>query len=243
MKNIKKQLLAASLVASTMFTPAANAQWAVLDVANLGQAMTQVQAWTSQYKQMMQQYQQLQSQLQTADNTLANFKGSRGMSALAGDTGMRQALPADFMSNFDKLRSMGASGATSEAKAIYDKIKAYGCSQQLTNSAEIKNCEAIAMAAPTALAMIDNSINKAKQRQNVIQGLIAQVDGAPDAKAAADLGNRIQSELALLNNEKVMMDMALATQAQQLALSQQQQYETSVKRMKYGQGTNPFGGN
>ena len=241
MKNLKKLYVAGAFAFCNLFGASAHAGIPVIDAAALVQDIQQVLAWGQQYSQMYQQYQQMVQQYTKQIETLQNFTGSRGMSALASDTGIRQALPSDFMQSFDQLRTMGAGGANGSAKAIYDKIKTYGCSQQLTDANQIKTCEAIAMSTPTALAMLDTTLQKSQQRAGVIQGLISQIDGAADAKAAADLGNRIQSEMSLLQNEKLMMDMAIATQTQQLALVQQQRAEAAKKRMVIG-GTNPFNG-
>lgn len=219
----------------------AHAQIPVTDVASLTQQIQQVMSWAQQYKQMIDQ---LENQKKQIDNQLQQIKAmtnGRGMSQIASDM-KRQALPADFLDQYDRLRSQGSSGATSGAKTVYAGIKTFDCAQKFPNDMASKlSCEASAMAVPQNVDLINTSIDSAKKRQQQLQGFMGQVDTA-DQKAAADLSNRIASELAFMQNEKMLMDMALQQQQQQLALTQQKQAEEGAKRLSRGSGggSNPF---
>jgi type IV secretion system protein VirB5 len=226
--------LAAAAVTWLVFGGSAVAQIPVTDVASLTQQMQQVAAWSQQYQQMTQQYQQMTAQLNA-------IKGARGMGQLLNNVSvMRQELPTDFIGQFDKLRSMGAAGATPEAVAIYDSIRTFNCSSQFPkNQLARLSCEASAMVNPTNLSLINKSIASSKGRMGQLQGLMSAIDGAEDTKAAQDLSNRINMETAILHNEKMMMDMALAQQERQAKILDQQKKEAGTKRLTEP-GFNPF---
>lgn len=230
-----------TLIARLVFTSSlalvshgAYAQIPVTDALGLTQQIQQVQAWAGQYKQMIEQ-------IQTQKQQLESLTGGKGMAQLAQNM-LRQELPSDFVTTFDKLRSLGAGGASGAAKAIYDSIKTFDCVQKFpTDVAQRRSCEASAMAVPQNLALLNSSMNSAKQRQSQLKELMSSIDTS-DAKASADLNNRLTLEMALLQNEKTLMDMAMQQQQQQLALTQQKSKEEGSKRLMNGaSGTsNPF---
>lgn len=225
--------LAAAAFVWLGFTAGAAAQIPVTDVASLTQQIQQVAAWSKQYSQMVQQYQTMTAQLNA-------IKGSRGMGQLLNQPQLRQQLPTDFLGQFDRLRAQGAGGASSQATAIYESIRTYNCASQFPRDQQARlSCEASAMVTPTNLALIEQSLAASQSRMTQLQGLMATIDAAHDTKAAQDLANRISLEQALLQNEKMMMDMALAQQERQAKLLEQQKKEAGLKRLT-GPGTNPF---
>ncbi|MDP9902412.1 type IV secretion system protein [Variovorax ginsengisoli] len=231
-RNSARLALALSLVTVAW---GASAQIPTTDVLVLTQQIQQVQAWAAQYKQMI-------DQIQTQKQQLESMTGSRGMAHLAPNM-LRQELPNDFVSTYDKLRSMGAGGASSAAKAIYESVKTFDCVEKFPyDVAQRRSCEASAMAVPQNIALLNSSVDSAKQRQAQLKGLQSSIDSS-DAKAAADLNNRLTLELAYLQNEKMLMDMAVQQQQQQLALTQQRAKEEGTKRLMtgVGGGSNPFG--
>jgi type IV secretion system protein VirB5 len=231
---MKFKRLLLSIAASLAMAPSAFAQFAVIDMANLQQAIQQVKAWQDQYNQMVQQYQMLTNQLNA-------ITGTRGLGEILNTPGLRQQLPADFIDQFEQLRNLGAAGATPAATSIYDSISTFKCAAQFPNNQQARlGCEASALVVPTNISLINSSIASSKQRVSQLQGLMSHINGAEDTKAAADLSNRISIELAFLQNEKMMMDMALAQQEAQAKLLEQQKKEAGLKRITDATGTNPF---
>ncbi len=231
MKLLRRMVLA--LVATMGLASGAHAQIPVTDAMSLAQQIQQVMAWAQQYQQMVQQY-------QTMTNQLNAIKGGRGMGQLLNLPGVRQELPTDFLGEFDRLRNSGAGGASNEAQAIYASIQKFNCTAQFpTNQMGRLSCEASAMVHPTNLSLINRSIASSQGRVSQLQGLMGAIDGAQDIKAAQDLSNRINIEMALLHNEKAMMDMALAQQERQAKLLDQQKKEAGIKRLTEA-GFNPF---
>ena len=107
-----------------------------------------------------------------------------------------------------------------------------------------QSCEAAALATPQNISLLNDSVAAAQQRQSQLKSYAASIDAATDAKAAADLSNRLSLEVAYLQNEKIMMDIAAKQLEQQRELTAQQQTDEGVKRMttSSGGGSNPFAG-
>lgn len=206
----------------------------VIDASQIAQTILIVKAHAKDLAQLVEQVKTAKSQLVEAKATLAAMKGGRGMSQLGNMNGVRQALPADFVKTADTIKSLGAAGASANAKAIYKAIKQFGCDEQFTTDAAMRTlCEANAYAAPTTLTLVQDSVQRSQGRAEKLQQILASID-TTDVKAAADLQNRIQLESAMLQNEKIMMDMALQSQQMQQQLVAQQIKERSLKQLTAG---------
>jgi len=231
-KTVVRNAAAAVLLAAS--SAGAFAQIPVTDLLGLAQEIQQVASW-------VQQYQQMADQLKSQKEQLDAVTGSRGMSQLAGNMA-RQQLPSDFAGSYDQLRTQGAAGASSAAKTVYNGIKRYDCSEKFPTDQRARiSCESSAMAAPENISLLNTVVSAAQKRQTELKQLQSSVD-TTDAKAAADLANRLSVEIAYLQNEKLMLDMALQQREQQLALTRQQQAEEGAKRLtrSSGGGSNPF---
>lgn len=68
-------------------------------------------------------------------------------------------------------------------------------------------------------------------RVNMLQTLIGSIDGAADAKAAADLHNRIQAEHAFLLNEATMLQAGKDSQRAQAGIAALQNIEAGTTRL------------
>lgn len=222
--NFVKKLVAAAFMSVTL-SSASYAQIPTIDNAAIAKSAAdnaeQLLKWVAQLQEMERQYKQMEREFES-------ITGNRGMGQLL-DQVTRLGLPDDFENNYRDLIQSGAAGASPEAHAIYEAIKQAGCTMiegQSTRTA----CEAKAYAQPENAAYIEQAINQARDRANDLQQLIAQVDSAPDMKAATDLANRIASEQAILQNEQTMVNLALAQRQSQSALMTQQRAEAARKR-------------
>jgi len=238
MNKIRKWIVrGAAALGFAAASSGAFAQIPVTDLASLTQQIQQVAAWAQQYEQMVQSIKNQQQQLSA-------MTGARGMGSLLNNE-TQQALPTDFVSMADKLRSQGAGGASAAATAIYNSIKTYDCGQRFPKDVTSQqSCEAAALATPQNISLLNDSVAAAQQRQSQLKSYAASIDAATDAKAAADLSNRLSLEVAYLQNEKIMMDIAAKQLEQQRELTAQQQTDEGVKRMttSSGGGSNPFAG-
>ena len=223
MSMVKK--LAATAIFSLMASSISYAQIPVTDSAAIAKSAAdnaeQLLKWVEQIRQMEQQYKQMEREFES-------ITGARGMGQLLNQT-TRLGLPDGFETNYRDLIQSGAAGASPEARTIYEAIKQAGCAMIEGQSARAA-CEAKAYAQPENAAYIEQAIDQARDRANDLQQLIAQVDAAPDMKAATDLANRIASEQAILQNEQTMVNLALAQRQSQAVLMTQQRAEAARKR-------------
>lgn len=237
-KKLQRTLLCASLimVQSTTF----GSGIPVVDVAHIAQTVLIYQQHVKELAQLIEQVKTAKNQLEEAKKTLSSITGARGMANLVNMTGIRQALPAGFMTTVDSIRSLGAAGASKDARAIYDSIKRFGCDQQHKIDGDMRRlCEVQAYSAPTTLSMLQDSVKRSETRSAKLGDLLRSIDTG-DAKAAMDLQNRIQVEVAMLANEKMLMDMALQSQKAQQELVSQQLKEIGEKNLTSKKGFNPY---
>ncbi len=234
MKKTSFKYIVASVVSVIAFT--AQAQIPVTDIllnaTQLTSSIETATSWASQYAQMADQYKRQLDQLKA-------LTSKTGMGQI-GSNMTRQSLPSDFQTQFDRIRSNGVAGGSPAAQAIYNNAGGYNCASQFQSDQSRRvMCESRSMTAPQSLALMNTSIANAQTRQGQIQQLLGQVDSAPDAKAAADLANRISVELAYMNNEKMLMDMAVVSQKEQAQITAQ----TLADRNRQGLlrvGNDPF---
>lgn len=214
----------------------------VIDVASIAQSILLVSGQVKQLTQLVDQVKTAKVQLDEAKKLYASVTGGRGMSALADMSGMRQALPPDFLTMANSIQTFGEKGSSAGAQAIYNKIKQFGCDKQFPVDIKMRRlCEAEAMSAPATLDIAQASAKRAAARAASLQQMLAKVDTA-DSKAAADLTNRIAVEQAMLTNENMMMQMALQNQQLQKELVGQQIKELGIKAMSNSNPTVSFKG-
>ena len=224
------------IISSAIFALALSAKNAsaggipTIDTASIAQTILLVQGQAKQLTQLVMQVETAKKQLTEAQQTLKSISGERGMSGLADMSSIRQQIPADFLKASQSIRQLGESGASVDAKKIYQSIKQFGCEERTKDPALIRLCEAEAYSAPTTLALVTDSVKRAEQRAAQLQTLLKSID-TKDAKAAMDLQNRIQVETAMLANEKMLMEMALKNQETQKRLLDQEIKERGTKML------------
>jgi type IV secretion system protein VirB5 len=237
MKRWRQTAYVISLFAISLQSPAGIP---VVDASHIAQTILVYQKHVEEVKQLIEQVMTAKKQLDEAKKTLASLTGGRAMSTLVNMTGIRQALPTGFMELSDSIRSLGAQGASPKARAIYEAVKRYGCDKQFSRDADMQRlCEVQAYSAPSTLAMVQESVQRSQERANKLQQLLQAVDTS-DAKAAADLHNRVLVETAMLTNEKILMDMALQSQRAQQELVTRQVQQEALRRLASGTGSSMF---
>ena len=235
---MKKSVL--TILLSTVFTFPATAGIPVIDIGSITQAILVVSGQAKQLTQLIDQVKTAKTQLDEAKKLYSSVTGSRGMSALANMSGIRQALPPDFLTMANAIQTFGEKGASAGAQNIYNAIKQFGCDKQFPTDIKMQRlCEAQAMAAPASLDIAQQTAKRATARAASLQQMLASVDTA-DSKAAADLTNRIAIEQAMLTNENMMMQMALQNQQLQKELVGQQIKERGIKSLTGGNGPRSF---
>lgn len=210
--------LAAALITAAPAQPA-HAQLAVIDPANLAQAVQQVQQMAQQLQMMQQQYQQLQQTYQAVAHAPSDALTELGRQ-LNVDA-LRNALPAQSgeLGAVMTGTSLGPGGFGSAAQGQLERNRVYSPGGADFQAQEMQRA---ATSIAGAQAMAGGLYQSAASRITALQAIESQLAGAADAKAVADLAARIAAEQAYIQAQQV--------QAQSLVLWQQAQMRNQDQR-------------
>lgn len=235
MPNIKQHvvtLTAIALLCVLGATPA-KAQMAVIDAANLKQAIQEVISWGQQLKGMAQQYQELQE-------TYGSLTGPRGMQSL---------LPIPFASrnylpmNYAQLLGV-MSGSSAQYPGLAALVQATVQSNAILLSPELATISQSAQryltqsrqtAATLNMLALESQAN-ASNNFGTLQGLIAALASTQDTKASLDLSGRIQSEQVMTQTNQIKTE-ALYQAIQAQALQNQETAREAAVKMQGSQAS------
>ncbi len=196
-----RRLLACAVVSLVMI-PAAQAQWAVIDVPAIAQLIQQVQT-------LQQQVALARDQLQQAKQSLQSMTGPRGMDQLLNGTA-RNYLPANWTEMTDVLQ--GRVGAYSAlAHEIKAAIKANAVLPDsrlaLMNAADRQQLQSVRQWTATQQAIAHEALAANSSRFASLQRLIAAIPAATDQKAILELQARIGAEQSMLQTEQIKLQV------------------------------------
>lgn len=208
-------------------SPAAHAQFAVIDVASVTQLVTEVQ-------DLEQALTVARQNLAEAQRQLSSTTGDRGMERLLADTN-RNYLPADW----EQL-----AGALSGTSSAYAALSA--AARQALAEDTVLTPQQIATLSPDARqqlaadrgtaallqAVSRQALANASGRFADLQQLIDSIGAASDQKSILDLSARIDAEQAMLENERTKLAMLVAAAEAQRWAEEEQERE----RVIAGQG-------
>lgn len=187
-------------VFSLAYVPAAQAQWAVIDVGAITQLVQEVAT-------MRQQLTTAQQELSQARSQYAAMTGNRGMDQLLSGQN-RNYLPANWAELNAVLQGSGGAYA-SLASSVQSLVTANAIltSQQVTTLSPAEQAQLQADRSSTALlqAMAEQALATTSARFQSLQQLIAAIPQATDEKASLDLQARISAEATMLQNDQIKM--------------------------------------
>jgi len=189
------------LLALLAGAPAAQAQWAVIDVGAIAQLIQQVQL-------VEQELATARSELAESQQTFRSMTGDRGMGLLLGGA-VRNYLP---MSAGD-LQSLlagnaGNWGALAGAMQALIGQNAVLSGQQLAQLGQLAGYLKAARGSTALAQAIDGAaLANSSGRFASLGQLIGAISGAGDQKAILDLGARIAAEQTLVVNEQTKLEV------------------------------------
>lgn len=211
-------LFACCILALVVIVPTARAQWAVVDAPAIVQLIQEVQT-------MQQQLATARQQLQSAQQALTAMTGDRGMEQLLGNT-VRNYLPSNWTDVTNAALGRGASGYSGLAADVQRIVAANAVlsPQGLAalSSADQQQIQRARQSIATQQALASEALANSSGRFAAIQGLIAAIATASDAKAVLDLQARIGAEVGMLQNEQTKLQILFqGMQAQTMSVQQQ----------------------
>jgi type IV secretion system protein VirB5 len=189
-----------------LLAPAANAQFAVIDVRAIAQLAQQIQT-------MRQQLDTARNQLTEARAALESMRGARGMEQLLAGT-VRNYLPEDWAALEAVIRQTSAShaGLSAQVQAILQANTVLSAAElDGLSPYEREQIEGARRAAAMLQALTREALSSTSGRFAAIQQLIAAIRSAGDQKAILDLQARIAAEQGMLQNEQTKLDVLYRT--------------------------------
>lgn len=193
----------------------------VRDPWNIAQTTATVRQLADQYRTMVDQLAEAKAQVAA----LTSHSGAGDLFNGAAERASRRYMPDAWAAATDIHRAANAVGAaadatrsvTGRASALYRPATAaeldpYGRSQLAVERYQHETGTALAV-----LGASEVMLNTTARRRDTYEGLMARIEASPDAKAAADLANRIEAENGLTQNELVR---ATAMQANVAAIQE-----------------------
>lgn len=206
--------LVAAALSLLALAPPARAQWAVVDVGAIVQAVQEVAT-------LKQQLTTIQQQLNQAQQTYQSMTGARGMQTLLGGIN-RNYLPANSTQLFSALATPIQTMINTNAILTSQQMAVLSPVQQQQVSAARSNAALLQVSAAQAYST-------SSSRFGSIQQLIGAIPTATDQKGILDLQARIEAELGMLQNEQTKLQMLFQlVQAQELTLKQRNREQALV---------------
>lgn len=201
-----KQLIRASVVACVMVGAInAEAQIPTTDAVALTQRLTAITTAISQLEQMKAQ--------------VTALTGNSGIGMSQNAATLHNYLPDQWESIYSKVQSGQLSGLSSATTQI---LQSEGLANAPTSGQQRVN-NTLAANKAMAQTAYDNSISRLQN----IQALMQQANMTQDASQKADLNNRLQAELAMVQNEQTRLNLATQLQQAEMQLAQQQSHATN----------------
>jgi type IV secretion system protein VirB5 len=196
---MKKPSLASVIALALLASPAAHAQFAVIDIASVTQLLAEVQT-------LAQQLQTARSQLSQSQAEFQSITGNRGMEQLLAGT-PRNYLPANWAALQSAAQPGGAAGALGTEVSAALQAESLLTQAQLASfsPAAVSQVQAQRQSAALLQGLTRQALANASGRFASLQLLINAIGQAGDQKAALDLQARIVAEHGMLQNESTKL--------------------------------------
>jgi type IV secretion system protein VirB5 len=211
---LNKGVLFGAAFAILGLAPSAHAQWAVVDVGAIAQAIQELAT-------LKQQLQTIEQQLTQAQQAYQSMTGIRGMQNLLSGIN-RNYFPASSTQLLSALATPIQSAINTNAILTSQQMASFSPAQQQQINASRSNVALMQVTASQAYATASN-------RFGSVQQLIGTIPSATDQKGILDLQARIQAELGMLQNEQTKLQMLFQlVQAQELSLKQRNREQALI---------------
>lgn len=209
---MKKSVLGTALLMLFASLPAGLAHAAGQQTTPPGDSVQQVQDKDvfAQVQTLVEQSGKNTTAVTNMDTTLKSaVTRTRAMGNLADTKGMRIEIPAT-----DELDA--------EIEEVSGQVEKLRCAKFI-DAKQLARCKQVELSTINLIKMLKKNLKSSQTRATTIQTLLGELNkiGDTNLKEAADLQARIQTEIALLQNEKTMVDMAIVKNEQQVRLYNQ----------------------
>lgn len=229
---MKKIVMLIALYSSSVFAGGIP----TIDVASIAQLQLEAAEQAKRWTETVKQY---KDQLETQRDTLAAQTGIRDIADLITESSsyFKDAKELqNWINNPKKILELGFDSLNGDLKKMY---KSYGldnlCSseQNLMNSfveKQRKTCEGQIVLMTLRQQQANNNLKAIDERVEKINKIAKKMAQSKDQKESQDLNNAMSTQLALLQADKLKMDIQVQQQQQQRELIEMQQ--ENIRREK-----------
>lgn len=243
MKFVKSTTLAVALALGSITAHAGGIP--TVDSAAIGNQIKtwgiEAQRWTKQLNQYKQDFENQKNQLLQQTGILQGMTGVRDMAGFMNEVKSTLKDVADldkWLGDTNSILKHGKDILSDNLKKAFDE---YGATNLCKNSNSFiqKKCEGEIIVEVLKKEKIDQNARKLEKRISTIENIAGKMKNAKDMKEAQDLSNAMQTQMALLQSDKIAMDLALSTEQYNRTQAEIQQkeerrivLENSIKRLK-----------
>lgn len=233
---MKKILILIALYSSSVFAGGIP----TVDVASIAQLQLEAAEQAKRWTETVKQY---KDQLKTQRDTLAAQTGVRDIADLVKESSSYFKNAQDlhkWINNPKKILELGFDSLNPDLKKIY---KSYGLDnlcpseQNSTNSfveKERKNCEGQIVLMTLRQQQADNNLKAIDERVKTINKIAKKMAQSKDQKESLDLNNAMNTQLALLQADKLRMDIQVQQQRQQQELIEKKEEDLFNQQLELG---------
>lgn len=183
-----------------------------IPVIDVTQIANQIQTWTVEAKRWSEQVTQFNKDYKVQLEQLAVNTGARdiaGFMKSAQEAYEQVSNLQELVNNPQAIIDMGKDALDGELKSMYESYGMFNTCEERKNVVSeqaTKNCEGEIIA--MAQSQINNQkiVNKIHKRVDNINQIAKRMEKAHDPKEAMDLSNAMQTQIALLNADKILQD-------------------------------------
>ena len=215
-----------------------------IDVASIAQLQLEAAEQAKRWTETVKQY---KDQLKTQRDTLAAQTGIRDIANLVKESSSyfndAKELQA-WINNPKRILDQGFDSLNSDLKKIY---QSYGLnnlcpSKQNSNNSfvekERKNCEGQIVLMTLRQQQANNNLKAIDERVKAINQIAKKMAQSKDQKESLDLNNAMNTQLALLQADKLKMDIQAQQQIQQKQLIEIKEDDIRKEKVKSNKVSN-----
>lgn len=198
--------------------------------------MIEAQRWLKQLKQYEQDFKNQQQQLMQQSGILQGLTGVRDIAGFIKDVKAELKNITDlnnWLNRSDDILKHGQDILGGNLKAIF---KSYGLDSLCKNlvASQQKACEGEIIVDVIKQEQNRRDLEKVQTRISTIENIAKQMKVAKDSKQAQDLSNAMQTQIALLQADKLALDVARSNEELAKSKAEKQKRNATNKIMLQG---------
>ncbi|WP_392563303.1 type IV secretion system protein [Orbus wheelerorum] len=209
-----------------------------LDIGTIGAIATQGQEQARRWSETVEQY---KTTYKAQLDSLATQTGLRDIADFMKDTStyFNDAKElSSWINNPQRILDAGFDSLSGDLKAIYksyglnDLCNTYNNSKNPLDIKQRKNCEGEIVLMTLRQQQQKNSLDNIQTRVETINKIANRMAVSKDQKESIDLGNAMNTQLTLLQAEKLKMDLQVQQEEQQQKLIEKREQDLLKQKMK-----------